>query len=90
MAAPLHDAEAELSLAGELERLALADDLDMDKKRVDQLNTAAVNAAAKAASPGADGKKASEAMNARAAVAAAANATAKRIGADANGDRFAQ
>jgi replicative DNA helicase len=51
MAAPLYDAEAAMSVAGELERLKLADELDMAKKTVDQLNKAAINAAAKAAGP---------------------------------------
>jgi hypothetical protein len=51
MAAPLHDAEAEMSVAGAVEHLKLQDELDMAKKTVDQLNKCAVNAAAKAASP---------------------------------------
>ena len=51
MVAPLHDAEATMSLAGGIERLTLQDELDMAKKIVDQLNKAAVNAATKAASP---------------------------------------
>ncbi len=56
MVAPLHDAEAELSVAGEMERLKLADELDMAKGTVDKLNRAAVDAAAKAAQPGATAK----------------------------------
>jgi hypothetical protein len=51
MIKPIRDAEAELSVDGEVEHLKLADELDMAKKTVDQLNKAAVNAAAKAASP---------------------------------------
>jgi replicative DNA helicase len=59
MTRPLHEAEAELSLAGQFERMRLADELDMAKKKVDLLNKAAVNAAAKAAGPDAtdDDKK---------------------------------
>jgi replicative DNA helicase len=49
MTRPLHDAEVEMSIKGEVERLKLADELDMAKKKVDQLNKAAVNGAAKAA-----------------------------------------
>jgi replicative DNA helicase len=56
MIAPLHDAEAEMSVAGELERFKLEDELEMAKKTVDQLNKAAVNAAAKAADPKATDK----------------------------------
>ncbi len=68
MAAPLHDAEAALSVAGELERLKLTDELDMAKKTVDQLNKAAVNAAAKAAGPDAtDGDRKAAAAAAEAA-----------------------
>jgi hypothetical protein len=48
MVKPIRDAEAEMSVAGELERLKLADELEMAKKTVDQLNKAAINAAAKA------------------------------------------
>ena len=67
MIAPLHDTEEEMSVAGELERLKLADELDMAKKTVDQLNRDAVNAAAKAAKPDATDKD-------RTAAAAAADA----------------
>ena len=56
MIAPLHDAEKDLSIAGEVEHLKLADELDMAKKTVDQLNRDAVNAAAKAAKPDATDK----------------------------------
>jgi replicative DNA helicase len=49
MIRPINDAEASLAFAGEIERVALADQLDMAKKTVDQLNRDAVNAAAKAA-----------------------------------------
>jgi replicative DNA helicase len=68
MAAPLHDADAAMSVAGELERLKLTDELDMAKKTVDQLNKAAVNAAAKAAGPDAtDGDRTAAATAAKAA-----------------------
>ena len=50
---PIRVAEADLSVAGEVERLVLQDELEMAKKMVDQLNKAAVNAAAKAAGPNA-------------------------------------
>ncbi len=56
MVAPLHDAEAAMSFAGEVERLTLQDELEMAKKTIDQLNKAAVNAAAKAAKPEATDK----------------------------------
>ncbi len=63
MVAPLHEAEAEMSMAGEIEHMAMQDKLDMAKKTVDQLNKAAVNAAAKAAGPDAtdDDRKAAAA-----------------------------
>jgi hypothetical protein len=51
MVAPLRDAEADLSVAGELNRLEQQDALDMAKKMVDRLNKDAVNAAAEAANP---------------------------------------
>jgi hypothetical protein len=60
MAAPLHEVETELSLAGEVERLQWQDEFDMATKTVEHLNKAAVNAAAAAAKPEAtdDDKKA--------------------------------
>ena len=67
MVKPLHDAEELMSAAGEVEHLRLQDELDMAKKTVDQLNKAAVNAAAKAAAPDAadaDKKAAAEAADA--------------------------
>ena len=68
MFAPLHDAEAEMSIAGEIERMTLQDELDMATKMVDQLNKVAVNAASKAAKPGAtDEDKESAAAAAQAA-----------------------
>jgi hypothetical protein len=56
MVRPLHEAEAEMGLAGELTRLEQLDALDLAKKQVDLLNKDAVNAAAKAASPNATDK----------------------------------
>jgi hypothetical protein len=56
MIAPLHDTENEMSVAGEMERLKLADDLDMAKKTVERLNKSAVDAAATAANAGATDK----------------------------------
>ena len=56
MLRPLHDAEAEMGVAGELTRLEQQDALDLAKKKVDLLNKDAVNAAAKAASPTATDK----------------------------------
>jgi hypothetical protein len=49
MVRPLHDAEADLGMAGELTRLEQQDALELAKKKVDLLNKDAVNAAAKAA-----------------------------------------
>jgi hypothetical protein len=49
MARPLHEAEADLGMAGELTRLEHQDALELAKKKVDLLNKDAVNAAAKAA-----------------------------------------
>jgi len=57
MVGPLHDAEAEMSVGGEIERMTLQDELDMAKKTVEQLNKSAVNAAAKAADPKATTRK---------------------------------
>ncbi|ORW32717.1 hypothetical protein AWB91_09490 [Mycobacterium paraense] len=48
IAAPLHEVETELTLAGELEQLEWAQQLDMAKRTVAKLNKDAVNAAAKA------------------------------------------
>lgn len=53
MVAPLYGAELSMSDAGEVEHLKKQDEFDLAKKMVDQLNKAAVNAAAKAADPGA-------------------------------------
>jgi hypothetical protein len=53
MVRPLHDAEADLGMAGELTRLQQQDALELAKKKVDLLNKDAVNAAAAAARPGA-------------------------------------
>jgi hypothetical protein len=49
MVRPLHDAETDLGMAGELSRLEQQDALELAKKKVDLLNKDAVNAAAKAA-----------------------------------------
>jgi hypothetical protein len=73
MTAPLHDAEAEMSVAGEMERLILQDQLDMAKKKVDQLDKNAVNAATTAAKPGATDE---DRQNATAAAEAAKTAKA--------------
>jgi len=78
MAAPLHDAEDALSVAGAVEHLKLLDELEMAKKTVDQLNKAAVNAAAKAASPDAT-KADGEAAKAAAEAAKAAKAAMREI-----------
>jgi hypothetical protein len=56
MVRPLHEAEAEMGIAGELARLEQQDALDLAKKKVDLLNKDAVNAAAKAANPNATDK----------------------------------
>ena len=53
MVAPLYGAEQSMSIAGEFEHLKKQDEFDLAKKMVDQLNKAAVNAAAKAAEPNA-------------------------------------
>ena len=53
MVAPLYGAELSMSIAGEFEHLKKQDEFDLAKKMVDQLNKAAVNAAAKAAEPNA-------------------------------------
>ena len=78
MVSPLHEAEAEMSFAGEIEHMAMQDKLDMAKKTFDQLSKAAVAAATKAAGPGAtadDRKAAAEATDA----ANAAKATMREI-----------
>jgi hypothetical protein len=64
MAHPLHEAEAEMGLAGELTRLEQQDALDLAKKQVDLLNKDAVNAAAKAANPNATDKDRKDAQQA--------------------------
>jgi hypothetical protein len=64
MVRPLHEAEAEMGLAGELTRLEQQDALDLAKKQVDLLNKDAVNAAAKAASPNATDKDRKDAQQA--------------------------
>jgi len=70
MVSPLHEAEQEMSLAGEIAHMAMQDKLDMAKKTFDQLSKAAVAAATKAAGPDAS---ADDKRNA-AAAADAANA----------------
>ncbi len=54
MVKPIRDAEADLSVAGQVEYLRLADDLDTATKQAERLSKIAVDAAVKAASPGAD------------------------------------
>jgi hypothetical protein len=78
MVKPLLDAEEVLSASGEMEHLKLADELDMAKKMVDQLNKAAVNAAAKAAAPKATDKDRADAKTA-ADAAKAAKAAMRQI-----------
>jgi replicative DNA helicase len=73
MFAPLYAAESDLSMAGEMNRLTKADELDMAKATVERLNRDAVNAASKAAKTGtADDKNAADAA-AKAAKDAKAN-----------------
>jgi len=67
LAAPLRDAEAALSVAQEMDRLVLADKMEMAEATVERLNRDAVNAAAKAAkldATAADKKAAADAADA--------------------------
>src|SRR5262249_55622168 len=78
MTAPLHEAECAMSFAGEVEHLKQQDALDMAKRTVDQPNTDAANAAAKAAKPDATDKDREAAKN-TADAAKAAKATMRGI-----------
>lgn len=73
MVKPIRDAEAEMSVAGMVEQLKLADELDMATKQVDRLNKIAVDAAVKVARPDAtDDDRKAAAQTADAARAAKA------------------